>query len=555
MAGYGFWQGVERATANLPSTIMKLMDSKMVLDKYAREQALFNEQEKQDNAIVAASAFYPDIKTDANTRDYFVKTAQAAGYKIQETEDGDIYAPVSAYKFVKKMSDTGAEFRIAALKRKAMDAKGKPILENNTATEPERTTTITPPPKPDAAQLTAYGARRAAFEMVEPEIEQTARRIAKEESEKYKKASNGTDIDMLLRTPEAQNKINETVASKEFEVYKYIRDQEITQFDRAFDKEWANREAQRKEEQQTPNEIKLITQDLRNTLKREPTAGEIIKHQQDIKNRAAGVPENIGKIGTTPPGVKNEDALNNLTPGQAQVVKQLVDYKINLPSGMALRTPYWQGILERASLYDTSFDATQYNVRLAVKKDFTSGKSANNIKSLNTAVDHLKTLSDAGKELENGSVQLWNKISNYGLTQVGDSRVTKFNNAATAIENELANVFKSIGATDQEIKAWRENINSSQSPKQLKENIEIVIKLLSGRLSALQNQYEVGLGKPKDFRFLSPKSRIILKGLRIDVDSIDPVAGGGQQPSGNLLSKPPLTPAQALEELRRRGKI
>ena len=276
---------------------------------------------------------------------------------------------------------------------------------------------------------------------------------------------------------------------------------------------------------QRPNEIELITQDLRNTLRREPTAGEILKKQQDIKNTGS-IPD-IGKIGTTPPGVRNEEAIQDLTPGQAAVVKQLVDYKINLPSGMALRTPYWQGMLERASVYDTSFDATQYNVRMAVKRDFTSGKSAQNIKSLNTAVNHLDTLNNASKELENRSLQWWNTAANYGLTKTGDPRVTKFYTAATAIEGELANVFKNTGATDQEIKAWRTNLDASQSPEQLRGNVAMVIDLLFGRLGALQSQYEVGLGKPKDFTFLNDKSRAILKKLNIDVDKLDP------KPEGN----------------------
>jgi hypothetical protein len=49
-----------------------------------------------------------------------------------------------------------------------------------------------------------------------------------------------------------------------------------------------------------------------------------------------------------------------------------------------------------------------------------------------------------------------------------------------------------------------------------------------GRLKALESQYEGSMGRPKDFRFLSPESRKILKGLGADVESIDGVAGGKQ---------------------------
>ena len=239
----------------------------------------------------------------------------------------------------------------------------------------------------------------------------------------------------------------------------------------------------------------------------------------------AGAIADIGTVPTTPPGVKNEAALQGLKPGEAAVVKGLAEYRIKLPSGMALRTPYWQGILQRAALYDSSFDAAQYSVRLSLRRDFTSGNASKNVRSLNTAVGHLESLSKAAKELDNADIQLWNTIANKGFTATGDPRVTNFNTAATAVAGELATVFKNTSGTDQEIKSWRDNISSSQSPQQMKESIDTAIELLGGRLAALSNQYETGMGKPKDYRFLSPKSLKILKSLNVDIDSIDPMAG------------------------------
>ena len=239
--------------------------------------------------------------------------------------------------------------------------------------------------------------------------------------------------------------------------------------------------------------------------------------------KAGGIAD-INSITPVAPGEKNDLALQGLSSGEAAIVKQLSEYKIPLPSGMALRTPYWQGILQRTALYDNAFDATQYNVRMGVKKDFTAGSAAKNIRSLNTAVGHLETLSKAAKELDNAPVQVWNYIANKGITATGDPSVTKFNAAATAVEGELANVFKNTGATDQEIKAWRDNLSTSFSKEQLSGSINTVIDLLGGRLGALRNQYETGLGKPKDFRFLSDKSLNILKSLKVDINSIDPVS-------------------------------
>jgi hypothetical protein len=224
-------------------------------------------------------------------------------------------------------------------------------------------------------------------------------------------------------------------------------------------------------------------------------------------------------------GKNKEAALTGLTTGQQEVVKKLVNYEIPLPPGFALSKPYWQGIMERASALDPTFDATQYNTKLALKRDFNSGKAANNIRSLNTAVGHLDTLKKSADKLGNFDYPIWNAIENYRITQMGDSRVTNFQKAAIAVESELASVFKGTGATDQEIKQWRETLSASQSPKQLKDGIEKAIELLGSRLDALTSQYETGMGKPKDFKLLNAKSEKILKGLGVNTDIIDPVNG------------------------------
>ena len=229
-----------------------------------------------------------------------------------------------------------------------------------------------------------------------------------------------------------------------------------------------------------------------------------------------------------------EAALADLTPGEQGVVRRLVDYKQLLPSGMALRTPYWQKMLERAGLYDPSFDQTQYNARQKVRTDFTSGKAASNVRSLNTAVGHLASLDAKAKALGNAGPRVWNWIKNSSLTELGDERVKAFLTTANAVAGELATVFKGTAGTDQEIKAWRELINESDSPEQLRAVVDQAVELLSSRLDALTQQYITGMGKPKDFTILTPKSRKIIAELGLDVDAHDPITGASMpmvQPS------------------------
>jgi hypothetical protein len=207
-----------------------------------------------------------------------------------------------------------------------------------------------------------------------------------------------------------------------------------------------------------------------------------------------------------------------------RTAKMVAEYKFASPGGFALRSPYWQQVIAIASQINPDFDSSQWNVKYRLRQDFTSGKAALNIRSINTVVAHLETLQEKAKALNNGSAPLWNTISNYGLTQTGDPRVVAFNNAATAVENELASVFKGTGApTDQEVKQWRSNLNSSQSPEQIKAGLNTAVELMGGRIQAMTDQYERGLGQPKDFKILSDKSRTILNKIGVDVNVLDPV--------------------------------
>jgi len=130
----------------------------------------------------------------------------------------------------------------------------------------------------------------------------------------------------------------------------------------------------------------------------------------------------------------------------------------------------------------------------------------------------LESLNTAGTEVDKGlvnegSTPLLNRAQNFIRTQSGDDRTTRFGAAANAVESELASLFKGMGATDQEIKAWREQVNAYASPEQKRGFLEMAADLMLSRLEALQNQYSTGLGKPSDQGFLTPKNEKILDDL------------------------------------------
>ena len=120
--------------------------------------------------------------------------------------------------------------------------------------------------------------------------------------------------------------------------------------------------------------------------------------------------------------------------------------------------------------------------------------------------------------MDNSDLTLWNTIKNKGLETTGDPRVTRFKNAATAVESELASVFKGTGATDQEIKQWRQNLSSAQSPAQLRAAVKEAVGLMGGRMGAIEDQWLQTMGTKRDVPLLSERSRKILekRGLLAD---------------------------------------
>jgi hypothetical protein len=213
------------------------------------------------------------------------------------------------------------------------------------------------------------------------------------------------------------------------------------------------------------------------------------------------------------------------------IVKDIASYKYPAPT-LSRVNPRNAYLIAKASLYDPSFSAADYQTRQAVRRSFTSGKESTNIKQLNTAIAHLGNLNDATDALDNADslplhipgVQLWNKIKNAVEEGSGDTRQDRFQTAATFVSSELASVMKGAGATDQEIHAVRDRINLSKTHAQMKAVIDEAVGILGGRLDAIKSRYKEGVGRAVDFDILDTTSKKVLKGIGhpLDDESMTP---------------------------------
>lgn len=243
-----------------------------------------------------------------------------------------------------------------------------------------------------------------------------------------------------------------------------------------------------------------------------PTAAPAVPAGQPItpQTQTPGTP-----VGAT----RNDDYLSTLPTAIASQVKSIADGRMPFPSGMALKTPYWQQMIQAVSNYDPSFDAVNYNSRSATRKDFTSGKSAQNITSLNTAIGHLDALDKAFSGLKNSDYPTYNYLANTVGRQAGNTDIQTamkdVNSKAIAVSGELAKVFRSTGMSQKEIEDWKDQISPNNSPAENKKVIESAIDLMNSRLDAVGEQYNKGMGTTADaMQLLSPKAQKIIQRLQ-----------------------------------------
>jgi len=206
--------------------------------------------------------------------------------------------------------------------------------------------------------------------------------------------------------------------------------------------------------------------------------------------------------------------LSGMDPARATQIKAISEGRLPIPTGRAAAAPYWQQMMSDAARYDPTFDAANAQSRVATRRDFTSGKSAQNITALNTVVGHLDHLDRAIDGLGNyagdepGPVlgiplgplaDVNNKAAHFlaNASHTGE-RYKDFDAAKTAVANELTRVFRGTGGAEADIQGWLKQLDSTSSPGELKTVVRSMATLMKSRLEALGEQYKQGMGRSID---------------------------------------------------------
>ncbi|MEY2160402.1 hypothetical protein [Rhodanobacter sp. FW106-PBR-LB-2-11] len=225
-------------------------------------------------------------------------------------------------------------------------------------------------------------------------------------------------------------------------------------------------------------------------------------------NPRAGGDGGLPVPAANPNGPHGDAYLQAIDPTKAAQVKALAEGRMAFPTGTALKSAYWQGMLQDVAQYDPTFDAVNYNARAGTRKAFTSGPESRTVNSLNTVAEHLGTLSDYAGDLNNTGFQPYNKLKNAVAATFGDPDIAKFNTAKKAVADEVAKVWRASGGSQMDIEENLKNLDGAQSPEQLNAAIGTLTKLIGGKVAALQDQYTSGMGTTKDLRpLVSPEAR------------------------------------------------
>ena len=215
----------------------------------------------------------------------------------------------------------------------------------------------------------------------------------------------------------------------------------------------------------------------------------------------------------TPEQYANSPEVQASTKAPDAVVDAIVGGRMQVPTGFALRSPYWQDVIARVAQKDPSFDATKYGARAAARRTFASGPEARNVTALNTVIGHLGTLDEAAQAMNNKDLRAFNAVANRLATELGDPRVQNFDTAKQAVAEETMRVFRQVGASELEARMWGERIQSSGAPAQLRGVIATLGKLLESRVDAIGQQFERTVNDAGNPARVDPSNKAVLDRL------------------------------------------
>lgn len=232
-----------------------------------------------------------------------------------------------------------------------------------------------------------------------------------------------------------------------------------------------------------------------------------------------GQPIGGGPTADAVANLHGDDYLKTIPSAQATEIKALAEGRLAFPTGMSLAR--LQPLIQQVGQYDPTFDAVNYNARSKTRADVTSGKSAQNITALSTAIGHLGQLYDQIDNVAGHSgfpgATIVNAAQNALTQSSGIPGVTNYKNNLRDVSDEVTRAFRQAGGSESEISGRLAGLSENLGSEDKRDAIKGVIDRLESRLDSIKQQAQQGMGTDKiPLQFITPKAQ----------ETIDRIRGG-----------------------------
>jgi len=211
---------------------------------------------------------------------------------------------------------------------------------------------------------------------------------------------------------------------------------------------------------------------------------------------------NAAQFASEPPvnGVR-PNYLNNLPPTQAELVRSIGEGRTEISSRTA-GTKEGKTLMEEVTTAYPGYDFSRAPEYAATRKAFTSGKTADAINALNTAMGHMLVMYQ--NATLGGSLPIIGGVER----AAGNQSAIDLANSKTALVDELGKAYKAGALTDQDVKSWKGRIDA-WSPSEIQGNARSFVQLLDSKLGSYEQQWKNGSppGAVAPIAILSPEAR------------------------------------------------
>lgn len=205
------------------------------------------------------------------------------------------------------------------------------------------------------------------------------------------------------------------------------------------------------------------------------------------------------------PGLDDKIAAANVPPELAGRVKAMIEGRQPALTGFGSNSPYGRMLTNLVNKIDPTYDAHRYSTIT----DMDTGASSKIIRPINTSIAHLDVLQRYGSALQNGDVNVINKLKNEYESQMGSVAPSSFNAIKPIVANEVIKAVVARGGGEGDRTEAAKALSDAKSPEQLNAVISAEKALLAGQMNSMAQTYRAGTGGLQNFqqKYLTPATR------------------------------------------------